>query len=99
MPPLDELQRDPSTKPAWIGYSARDAECTWQLRATLERRLRELHWTGDRSLYELYNMYLVPFGECLTDMERAGIRVDKDMLHRAEVLATQHRAEAESVFL
>ena len=99
LPPLDELQRDPATRDAWIEYSTYDAEATWKLRAALEAKLRAMHWIGGDSLWDFYNIYLVPFAECLTDLERAGIHVDKRLLHEAEVLATRHRAEAEAKFL
>jgi DNA polymerase-1 len=75
LPPLDELQRDPATRDAWIEYSTYDAEATWKLRAALEAKLRAMHWIGGDSLWDFYNIYLVPFAECLTDLERAGIHV------------------------
>jgi DNA polymerase-1 len=40
----------------------------------------EEHEEGDYSLFDFYEMYIVPFAECLTDMERNGIMVDCDHL-------------------
>jgi len=96
---VEELQRDPSTRSQWIEYSTFDAESTWLLRSALEERLRGIYWSQGQSLWDLYNTYLVPFAECLTDLERAGIYVNKEMLQAAEVQATRHRAEAEATFL
>lgn len=99
VPPVEQLQRDDATRPGWIGYSTFDAEGTWLLREALEAKLRDMPWHDGRSVYELYTAYIVPFAECLTDLEREGIRVDKDMLHAAEILATADRATAEKKFL
>ena len=41
------------------------------------------------SMYDFYSAYVVPFAECLTDIEREGICVDEGHLRRS-----QRRAEA-----
>ena len=53
---------------------------------------------GDMS--EFYYMYLSAFGECLTDMEANGVRVDTvGHLKQAEVLARAERKKMEEIFL
>jgi DNA polymerase-1 len=43
-------------------------------------------------MFEFYNEFLVPFGDCLTDMERNGIKVDvKGHLPHVELKATEDR--------
>ncbi|GMH62613.1 hypothetical protein TrRE_jg2453 [Triparma retinervis] len=88
IPPIEDMQRMREHRQKWISYAAYDAEGTWLLREELERRLRRKHWMSDKSLYEFYCRYLVPFGECLTDMERRGVRVDaREYLAGIEVRA------------
>ena len=102
VPPVEVLQRDPKFRANWIIYSAYDAESTWVIREKLERKLREMPWTSDRThnLYEFYYRYLRDFGEVLTDMERRGIRVDaKDYLANVEVQARKDREEHLQTFL
>lgn len=99
MPELTELQRDPATRGDWVRYSVLDAELTWRLRNVLQDKLQGKEWLKGASLYDLYRLYFVPFAECLTDMERAGIFVDKGALKEAEGVATQHRNDAEKKFL
>ena len=48
---------------------------------------------------ELYRKYWLPFGEILTDMERAGIKVDIDYLRKIELQATKDKKEHEDRFL
>ena len=107
LPPLDAVQRDTATREAWIRYSTYDAEATWKLREALEARLRARPWaaggsggTGSTSLWDFYDAFLRPFGELLTDMERAGIAVDAvERLPAAERAALAERAAAERTFL
>ena len=100
LPPLEEVQRDPQARDAWIAYSARDAACTWHLRESLEAGLRERHWVSGQSMWDFYLQFLVPFAEVLTDLERAGIYVDvKEQLPAAERLALEDRARAEALFM
>ena len=43
------------------------------------------------AMLELYDRVLRPFGECLTDMERAGIRLDLDAIRAATKVAEAER--------
>ena len=69
---------------------------TWRVREVLESKLRERPWISNASMFELYCRYILPFAECLTDMERAGIHVDvAQALPEAERKALIDRAAAE----
>lgn len=37
----------------------------------LRKRLKEMSWKDDKTMLDFYEMYYVPFGELLTDMERS----------------------------
>ena len=43
-------------------------------------------------------MYMVDFGECLTDMERRGVRVDTEYLKGIEVKAKEDQKRHTAVF-
>lgn len=112
MPSLEDIQRDPLALAKWVDYSTYDAEATWLLRAKLEGFLRARPWVtspsstgvagvsgtgGDMTMFDFYQRYLLPFAECLTDMERAGITVDaRDHLPKAEQLALADREQGAS---
>ena len=99
VPAVEVMQRDPQHRPAWIEYSAFDAEGTWLLREELQKRLENMSWCQGKNLYEYYEMHMRPFGEVLTDMERRGIRVDaKDYLAKVEVQAREDRAKHLATF-
>jgi hypothetical protein len=53
---------------------------------------------AELNMYDFYETYIVPFAECLTDIEREGITVDSDQLARSERRAIIERAEAEATF-
>jgi len=79
IPRVEELQESADTRNKWIKYSADDAIATWALFQRLERKLKMMEWRVDQGrgelkgdMLEFYRRYLVPFGEVLTDMERAG---------------------------
>jgi len=76
LPPVEELQNAPMTRPDWIQYSAYDSHGTWLLHERLSNELRAMPWQQGRVLYDFYWDYWRPFGELLTDLEREGIRVD-----------------------
>jgi hypothetical protein len=100
LPPLDEVQRDPVLWNAWVEYSTYDAEATWRIREILEEKLRARPWIAPRSMWDFYQLFIVPFAECLTDMERAGIYVDvQHHLPQAEKLALVDRDDAEKAFI
>ncbi|EQC28659.1 hypothetical protein SDRG_13536 [Saprolegnia diclina VS20] len=100
LPLVEELQRFPEFRERWIRYSAYDAECTWFLHKVLKHKLEATLWhhspvDGRQSMYEFYQQYIVPFGECLTDIERKGMHVDRSFLARVELdaLAEQKKLE------
>ena len=99
LPAVEDMQRKREHRAKWIAYSAYDAEGTWLIREELEKRLRRMDWLKGRNLYEFYAMYLVPFGELLTDMERRGIRVDaKDYLNKIEKQAREDKIRHSKIF-
>ncbi len=61
---------------AALDYAAEDADVTWRLHALLKPRLVPERMT---TVYETLERPLVPV---LTEMERAGIKVDRDALRR-----------------
>jgi DNA polymerase-1 len=99
VPSTVELQTNPDTIYRWVQYSTFDAEATWYLRDTLERRLRALSVRGsERSMFDLYTDSFVPFGELLTDMERVGFKIDIGRLAEAQRIAESDRQNYAAVF-
>lgn len=110
LPPMDELQTSPDTRDRWIEYSALDAQATWFLRESLEAKLRGIPCDacanltskpGFRqctTLWDFYTHYYREFGELLTDMERAGMYVDREHLAEAEEMALADKKVAEAYF-
>ena len=111
LPDLRHLQNDPTTKDLWIEYSARDAVATWWVREKLMRELKNMPWkvagvqlprVGKEApnMFHFYMRYLKDFGECLTDMERNGIKLDTTgHLKQAEAAARAERFRMETMFL
>lgn len=100
LPPVEELQRNPATRLDWIDYSTFDAEATWRVGEVLQSNLKQRHWVGNRSMWDFYKLYYIPFATVLTDMERAGIQVDvQSLLPAAEKQALAERKAAEEAFL
>lgn len=110
MPSVEELQRFPEFRRRWIRYSVYDAESTWFLHRVLRHKLESTLWFEDEtsgpgnaltsgSMYDFYEQYLVPFGECLTDIERKGMNVDLGYLATVEAAAIADRARLERVVL
>jgi len=110
LPPIEEIQEDPESRDMWIEYSALDAQATWFLRESLEAKLRGMSCEacsiltskpGFRkctTLWDFYTFYLAEFGNLLTQMERNGLRVDKDHLATAEKMALDDKRVAEDYF-
>ncbi|KAL4152440.1 hypothetical protein PRNP1_009370 [Phytophthora ramorum] len=112
MPSVEELQRFPEFRKRWIRYSVYDAESTWFLHRVLQHKLDQTFWfekppkTGEGevepqvgSMYDFYRQYIIPFGECLTDIERKGMHVDLEYLAGVEKQALQDRARLERLVL
>ncbi|CAK4855963.1 unnamed protein product [Aphanomyces euteiches] len=104
LPLVQELQRFPEFRERWIRYSVYDAECTWFLHQILRHKLEDTLWYHEAgadnemkryTMYDFYCKYLVPFGECLTDMERKGMHVDLDYLATVETQAKADHAQLE----
>lgn len=78
IPSIVEMHTNKELLPKWIEYSTLDAEATFFLREYLLSKLKEfeINFEGMKNLMDLYNKYWLPLGETLTDMERAGIKVD-----------------------
>ena len=80
------------TRSLWIEYSAKDAMATWHVHNSLVRHLQNRDWIVDDkkrgTMFDFYEQFLAPFGELLTDMEKNGIKVDKNgLLKSAEASA------------
>ena len=111
MPTVEELQRFPESRKRWIRYSVYDAESTWFLHRVLQDKLDQTFWFEEpatagedhepqvASMYDFYCQYIIPFGECLTDIERTGMHVDLDYLARVENVALEDRARLERLVL
>ena len=91
LPPVEELQRRPDTRWKWVNYSAYDAKSTLDLYHALRRELQGMQAALDpcvvadygrggvhiSTLWDVYLAFWRPFGELLTDMEAAGLAVDR----------------------
>ncbi|GMF19878.1 unnamed protein product [Phytophthora lilii] len=110
MPTVEELQRFPEFRKRWIRYSVYDAESMWFLHRVLQNKLDETFWyekppqkDGEEpqvgSMYDFYRQYIIPFGECLTDIERKGMHVDLEYLAGVEKQALEDRARLERLVL
>jgi len=111
LPDIKVLQEGPE-RARWIDYSTLDAEATWNLRESLESKLRNMPadasqyitYPGDgsfrkcRTLWEFYELYWKPFGALLVKMEGEGMLVDSAQLKVAEKEAMRHQEEAEETF-
>lgn len=72
------------------------SQATWRLWAALKAKLEATPWRGvgddmRGTLWDCYERYYQPFGELLTDMERAGMLVDTDHLAKMEQVSCQER--------
>ena len=99
LPALDDIQRDAEWLPEWIDYATLDAEDTWRLREVLAAKLSAMNWTGKQHMFDFYREMWLPFGELLTDMERLGIKVDREYLKDLVPRALKEKAEGEKRFV
>ena len=99
LPPVELMQRERDLRKKWIAYSAYDAEGTWLIHQALQNKLQAVPWIKGKNLYDFYQMYLIPFGELLTDMERRGVRVDADAyLMGIEAQAREDKIKHSAIF-
>jgi DNA polymerase-1 len=112
LPPVHELQRGEDTYWSWVNYSAYDAKSTWDLHAALESELRAEPAKLDadvaaayarsgvviETLWDLYRATWRPFGGLLTDMEAAGMAVDRAHLAEAQERAVREEEDAKMRF-
>jgi DNA polymerase-1 len=104
LPTMTELQTNLDSRDRWIQYSARDAIATWCVWSNIKNTLMNMEWRGPNfkvhgNMYDFYLKYLLDFGECLTDMERNGIKVDTEKhLKEAEKRAIEDRNRMEDIF-
>lgn len=82
MPSVVELHTSPELARRWVEYSTLDAEITFYLYQTLKSLMLNLpiRFETLRNTFDLYQRYWLPFGELLTDIERVGIRVNREHL-------------------
>lgn len=73
--------------------------CVWCCHTNNPNHIPHLRSSVPSSLFEFYERYLVPFGECLTDMERRGVRVDaSSYLAGIEVQARKDQKMHSAIF-
>lgn len=82
IPPIVDLHTREDCVVDWVHYACLDAEITFFLSETFIHLLKELptDFEGLKNMMDVYEKYWLPFGETLTDLERVGIKVDKDHL-------------------
>ncbi|KAK2080515.1 hypothetical protein QBZ16_000368 [Prototheca wickerhamii] len=100
---MGKLQAE--TRWRWVRYAATDAKATWELYEALKAKLQATTgvWldpavaqeyadagTVIRNLWDVYREFWRPFGALLTEMEAAGVAVD-----RARLAEAQRRAETD----
>ena len=90
-PTVEELHTTSPDVELWVQYATLDAESTYYLREALVQELRKfkVEFEDMSNLFDLYCKYWLPFGELLTDLERHGIRVNKQQLHDSEKRAEE----------
>lgn len=95
MPSIIEMHTDAELLPRWVNYATLDAEATFFLREVLVKELLKypIEFENMKNLFDLYCKYWLPFGEILTDIERVGIRVNKEHLQNAEKQALKDMEE------
>jgi DNA polymerase I len=106
VPSTIDLQRSPEFAQEWIEYAVMDAELTHRLMEVLTGHLANMHVRSCNSLpdlpyanlLDLYQMYFVPFGNMLVEMERTGFKVDIGLLRSAQTAAEADRDRLENKF-
>jgi DNA polymerase-1 len=86
IPPIVDLHTKEDCVYEWVQYGCLDAEITFFLRETLNTLLKELPTDFEdlEDMLDVYDKYWLPFGEMLTDMERNGIKVNKEYLKKIQ---------------
>lgn len=92
---LSLVRLQPAIQDDHPASSAPALQATWQLWAALKSKLEGTAWRGlDASMrgtmWDCYVRYYQPFGELLTDMERAGMLVDTAHLAAMEKVSPLH---------
>ena len=81
----------------WVEYACFDAEITYFLFNTLQRKLKQVQISDTKNhenlqnTWNLYNKYWRPFGKLITDMERTGFKVNVQHLRNAEIQANNDK--------
>ena len=71
----------------WIDYSVLDSESTFYLGLALKGLLEKDKIKVEEdvpTMWALYQKYWLPFGEILTDIERTGIKIDREHMQKIE---------------
>ena len=92
-PSTEELHTNPEYTKTWIEYSTTDAELTFYLRESLVTELSSMPVRAEdmTNLWEFYLKYWLPLGECLTEMERVGMRLDLEHMKKIEEQAKNEK--------
>lgn len=99
-PTIIELHTDENLVKDWVFYSTLDAELTYFLKEVLMIKLMELStsFEGMETMLDLYYKYWLDFGETLTDMERKGIKVNREYLKEIQGKAELDLVDREKCF-
>lgn len=99
LPYLAELQRNKKYITDWIDYSTFDAEGLYLLRDEIEKRLKNMKWKENLTMWDFYQKHWLIFGELLTEIEKEGIHVNIEYLKEIEEKAIQDRDRFKQKFL
>lgn len=102
MPGVLDIQLNPDTRQEWIEYSTLDTLVTWDLHQFLSNRLKSTPWGDEEgtNMLQFYECNMVPFAQCLTNMEKRGFFVRaKDYLPQVEEAAKEDLEKATKTFL
>lgn len=82
MPDIIELHTGKDTIDRWVEYATFDCEVTYWLYYNLKALMKELpvEFEDLKSIWDIYRNYWRPFGELLTDIEKRGIKVNREHL-------------------
>ncbi len=82
MPDTLELHTNQATILDWVNYGTLDAELTYFLYFVFKDLMKKLpmEFEDMENIFDVYQKYWLPFGKILTDIERNGIKVNKEML-------------------
>lgn len=99
-PSIESLHTTSPDVKTWVEYATLDAESTYYLREALVQELKKfrVEFEEMNNLFDLYCKYWLPFGELLTELERNGIRINKEHLEKAQLKAENDLIQLQASF-